>query len=350
MQAAEKVWAKVQGPLEPDAASQAVMASMRENGIRFTAANYAVWHGYLTGANPAVTRAIDIVLSNGKAIDETSLLRLYTRHFCPEQRALYLRDIAQICIEQFNDMREILRGGADRQAAAACLDRLDRKMQAFATENHALQQYLALSRERTDLLESFLHDATRDATTDALTGLSNRRAFDAALRNAAGEAMNSGCDLAFVLLDIDHFKLVNDRWGHPAGDEVLRLVAATLTRTVRGGDLVARYGGEEFAMILPETGHRGALAVAENVREAVARQSLAYALDTGADTGLGGLKVTVSAGISCYIPGESLGDWLSRADVALYCAKHAGRNRVIFGTGSQMPAANGAPGALALPA
>jgi diguanylate cyclase len=114
-------------------------------------------------------------------------------------------------------------------------------------------------------------------------------------------------------------------------------VAATLTRTVRGGDLVARYGGEEFAMILPRTGRRGALAVAENVREAVAAQNFCLSAAPADAAGLDCFSVTVSAGISCYVPGESLVHWLARADVALYCAKNAGRNRVVFGTSNQMP-------------
>jgi diguanylate cyclase len=317
--------------------SRAVIASMRQHGIRFTASNYAVWHGYISGTNAAVRRAIDIVLSNGKTLDEQALEGLYLRHFCPAQRSRQLRDLAQVGLDKVEEARALLDDDANRLAASACLDGLRQQMRVLVAGSQTLSNQLAQSQERIFLLENFLSDATRDAATDALTGLSNRRAFDAALRDAAGDAMNAGSTLAFVLLDIDHFKMVNDHWGHPAGDEVLSQVAATLTRTVRGGDLVARYGGEEFAMILPRTGRRGALAVAENVREAVAAQNFRVSATGGGDAGTQCFCVTVSAGISCYVPGESLGHWLARADVALYCAKHAGRNRVVFGTSNQMP-------------
>jgi diguanylate cyclase len=343
MRAAEALQAEGLGE-----SSQAVLASMRQHGIRFTASNYAVWHGYLTGTHVAVKRAIDIVLSNGKTLGEQELEGLYLRHFCPAQRSQQLRDLAQIGLEKVEEARLLLDDETNRKAAFECLDGLRQQMRVLVAGSQTLANQLAQSQERIFLLESFLSDATRDASTDALTGLSNRRAFDAALRHAAGDAMNSGATLAFVLLDIDHFKMVNDHWGHPAGDEVLRQVAATLTRTVRGGDLVARYGGEEFAMILPRTGRRGALAVAENVREAVAAQLFSVSTSQGADAKLDCFSVTVSAGISCYVPGESLGHWLSRADVALYGAKNAGRNRVMFGTSNQMPKMM--PGARAEPA
>jgi diguanylate cyclase len=248
-----------------------------------------------------------------------------------------LHDLARFGLEKVEEVHALFDGDANRNAALACLDGLRQQMRVLVAGSQTLSSQLAQSQERIFLLESFLSDATRDASTDALTGLSNRRAFDAALRHAAGDAMNSGATLAFVLLDIDHFKMVNDHWGHPAGDEVLRQVAATLTRTVRGGDLVARYGGEEFAVILPRTGRRGALAVAENVREAVAAQPFCVSTAHGSDADMDCFSVTVSAGISCYVPGESLGHWLARADVALYCAKHAGRNRVVFGTVNEMP-------------
>jgi diguanylate cyclase len=345
MQAADALQAEGLGE-----SSQAVIASMRQHGIRFTSSNYAVWHGYLAGTYPAVTRAIDMVLSNNQALDETALDGLYLRHFCPAQRSQQLHDLARFGLEKVEEARALLNDTGDRQAAADCLDGLRQQMRVLVAGSQTLSNQLALSQERTFLLESFLHDATRDASTDALTGLSNRRAFDLALRSAAGDAMNTGSTLAFVLLDIDHFKMVNDHWGHPAGDEVLRQVAATLTRTVRGGDIVARYGGEEFAMILPNTGRRGALTVAENVREAIAAQPFCLPGAAGSEGGAFGFSVTVSAGISCYVPGESFSHWLGRADVALYCAKNGGRNRVVFGTTHQMPCMMPGPTPAAVPA
>jgi diguanylate cyclase len=186
--------------------------------------------------------------------------------------------------------------------------------------NGALQERLAQAAERIAALEKTLSQATRDALTDGLTGLANRRAFDAGLREAAAQ---SGHDASLLLLDIDHFKVINDTYGHQAGDEALRLIGQTIAAMVRHTDLAARYGGEEFAVLLPATGRAGALALAEALRAGIAARRLA--LGDGAS-----VSVTVSVGASSFEPGETPAAWVARADVALYLAKQAGRDRAIF--------------------
>ena len=307
------------GSLALPVSSHAATASMRQHGIPFTADNYAVWHCYLTGSNIALKRAIDIVLSNGLAVEERTLRALYARHFCQAGEALALRDLAQRTLQALDGM--IASPGA---AQAMLLTRLGRDMQEMVQQSERLTSLLGHSAERIAQLERFLDDARQEALTDSLTGVANRRAFDAALRAKAGDAMNEGHELAFLLIDIDRFKQVNDRWGHAVGDDVLRLVAGTLTRLVRGQDTIARYGGEEFAIILPATDHNGAIATAENLRAGIEQQALQLG-------GGGSLRLTISAGASCYDHGENLGAWLARADAALYVAKNGGRNRVVFG-------------------
>jgi diguanylate cyclase (GGDEF)-like protein/PAS domain S-box-containing protein len=160
------------------------------------------------------------------------------------------------------------------------------------------------------------------AVTDALTGVKNRGAFDARLAEEFDRAARHGSPLSVVLLDVDHFKPFNDTFGHPAGDDVLRAVAAVLRRTARATDLVARYGGEEFVLILPETDRAGALTVAERCRRAVAGE----AWDLRA--------VTVSVGVSTMTPETAdVAALVNEADVALYRSKQAGRNRVSHGSG-----------------
>jgi diguanylate cyclase len=317
--------------------SQAVIASMRQHGIRFTADNYGVWQSYMSGTNPVLKRAIDIVLSNGGTIDQGALQRLYTRHFCPARSALAVREQAQQALDKLNHATTILCASPCPAGLLALLEDVSGRMHAIMSGTQAVLARLSESEERVALLESHLNDATRDASTDGLTGLLNRRAFDLALRSAAAEAMNSGDDLAFILIDVDHFKHVNDDWGHAVGDEVLRHVAALLMRTVRGGDLVARYGGEEFAIILNGTGRRGALSVAENLREAVSTHPFVVPHEVDGVQNEARLHVTISAGIACYTAGEAIGGWLGRADAALYRAKHAGRNRVVFGATPALP-------------
>lgn len=155
-----------------------------------------------------------------------------------------------------------------------------------------------------------------DARSDALTGLANRRAFDAALAAALGRAGAA----TLLLLDVDHFKRFNDQHGHRAGDFVLFSVARVLRERFRPTDLVARYGGEEFCVVLPDTDLQGAKAAAERVREAVSRASLDYEVPLP--------SVTISVGISQGTAADTQASLVERADSALYRAKAAGRNRV----------------------
>ncbi|TMA28071.1 MAG: diguanylate cyclase [Deltaproteobacteria bacterium] len=177
----------------------------------------------------------------------------------------------------------------------------------------ALQAAEALVRTR------LYEEAEKLATTDGLTGLLNRRTFNGQLQARVREAERYRKPLSLLLLDIDHFKRVNDSHGHPAGDAVLRGVAHVAAREARETDLCARYGGEEMAVILPETDARGALAMAERIRAAVEKAQ--HATESGA------LRVTVSVGIATT-PAPSAEGLLEAADKALYRAKQNGRNRV----------------------
>ncbi len=157
----------------------------------------------------------------------------------------------------------------------------------------------------------------RDAETDALTGLFNRRAF-------FSRAQGLHASVVVAVFDIDHFKQVNDVHGHQMGDAVLQTFAGILTETVREGDLAARFGGEEFAVLLPDTSMKAALIVAERVRKKfVERRFTSEATLFGS---------SVSVGISQIGGQAELADLLVQADAALYAAKRSGRNRVVLYT------------------
>ncbi len=158
--------------------------------------------------------------------------------------------------------------------------------------------------------------------TDPLTGIANRRVFFARLAEELARADRHARSLTLLMVDIDHFKDVNDTHGHPVGDAILRGVAETLEGTLRTADLVSRYGGEEFALILPETSSDEAGVAAERIQDAVR----AYVFEGGAEP----IGVTTSLGVATRKPTESLHQLVSRADQALYVAKNGGRNRVEF--------------------
>lgn len=162
------------------------------------------------------------------------------------------------------------------------------------------------------------------ARRDALTGLANRRAFDESLAMEWDRALREKTSIALLMVDVDHFKLYNDSYGHPAGDACLARVAALLEGIAqRPGDLAARYGGEEFALLLPDTGMSGALEMAQRLLEETDRLALPHNRSTTA------AHVTTSIGIAAGVPlpGMSLQQLVDNADAALYDAKHAGRHR-----------------------
>ncbi len=161
----------------------------------------------------------------------------------------------------------------------------------------------------------------RLATTDGLTGLTNHRTFQVRLDEHLAQSQRYGKKLSLILCDIDHFKSVNDTYGHPVGDVVLKGVARTLLKEARATDVVARYGGEEFAVVMPETDAAGALVIAERIRERV--KALSF------DAGQGKLKVTISLGVAT-VPDDAARkpELVERADGCLYHAKRHGPGSV----------------------
>jgi diguanylate cyclase (GGDEF)-like protein len=162
----------------------------------------------------------------------------------------------------------------------------------------------------------------RQALVDGLTGLANRRSAEETLRTELARAARSGEELALVLVDLDGFKAVNDRHGHPAGDAVLREFAGRLRQAVREIDLAARWGGEEFCLVLPTSDGEGGAYVAERARAAL--ESRAIVLPDGTQ-----VHVTASFGVASYPAHADANGLVAAADEALYCAKREGKNRVV---------------------
>ncbi len=189
---------------------------------------------------------------------------------------------------------------------------------AEAAEDELLRRlYLRVAKEeqqRIDDLRAELQAMTW-ALTDSLTGLENRRSFDRRLKTEIGRVRRYGQTLACVFIDVDNFKAVNDRWGHVAGDEVLRQMAALLVSAVRAGDVAARYGGDEFALLLPHATEQSARRAAERLTDAVHQHAFTWEDEV--------IPLRVSVGVACMGKDDPLEDLVRRADEDLVRAKRA---------------------------
>ena len=267
-------------------------------------------------AQQAVTRAAEgdfdaVIISLG--LEGQDGLRL-----CSQLRSLErTRNVSVLLMGEPEDRERILRG-LEIGAHDFLLRPIDR--------NELLARVRTQVRRKrfTERLRDSVQSSMEMAVMDQLTGLHNRRFMDNRLAVMFDESALRARSLSLLVLDIDHFKSVNDRWGHDAGDEVLREFADRVRACTRGIDLVARMGGEEIVVVLPDTGRDAAYRVAERIRERV--ESAPFAVQNNTRD----IKVTVSVGVSNRRAGDaSSADMMKRADDALYRAKANGRNRVI---------------------
>ncbi len=193
---------------------------------------------------------------------------------------------------------------------------------AFPTDRREMLGVIA-NQVATSMQNARMYEVVEEqATTDGLTGLVNHRTFQERFSAMLGRADRRNFAVSMLLTDIDHFKKVNDTYGHPTGDEVLRRVAAILKASARKIDITARYGGEEFAIVLEGTDRAGARQLAERIRQEVAQQSFA--------SPKGNFQATLSIGVASYPDdGRDKAEIIARADQSLYAAKHGGRNRTV---------------------
>jgi diguanylate cyclase (GGDEF)-like protein len=185
------------------------------------------------------------------------------------------------------------------------------------------QEQMQVLSEKIHKLKAELHEARESAALDPLTQLHNRSSLDSQLERVADLSFLMSATPCLLMIDVDHFKSVNDRFGHPIGDEVIRRVADTLVRNfLRREDFVARYGGEEFVVVVPDSSAHAVRQRAERVRQAIGEIGFSKSDEH--------FSVTASIGVAVLGPGDTGKTWLARADAALYEAKSAGRNRVVF--------------------
>ncbi len=322
---------------------------MAQHGIPATPQNFEIWFTFSLGTLPELNKTIDVLIANKRGFDDATNRGLFLTYIGAQtdwdakhgeisgqlhkvlssaqgflaasitdnNKHVQALDGVVAQIQEDSDPRTIIQGLTGELS----------KAMARAT---TLQAHFNASLQELDNIRSHLAAAEQRSKTDALTGLANRHALDEFLRNAQIVAMESGQPLSLFLLDIDHFKMFNDKFGHQFGDQVLRLISRILRDGLRSHDLAARYGGEELAGVLPGADLRVCSAVAERIRRAIATRQV-----TRRTTGEILSSVTVSVGVAQFAPGETLASLFERCDRALYAAKNGGRNRTV--TESEIP-------------
>jgi diguanylate cyclase len=318
---------------------------MKQSGCPITPRAYEVWFAFSKGDNPALRSAIRELQDAGNAISSPELDMLYDEHLEPRNFTGVAEKTGVGVISEINNVMEMmdlamgstasygeslvtisdnLNGAQDRNQVREIVGSLVLATRETIASNKTLEARLKESRGEIMNLREALESVRVDALTDPVTGLGNRKHFDEMLIKSIDQAHIQKTDLTLIIVDIDHFKKFNDTYGHLTGDQVLRLVGSTMRERVKRKSTLARFGGEEFAIILPEAN----LIVAKDIAELVRRSVMARELvkrSTGENLG----RVTISLGVATLKKGDTAPLLLERADQVMYCAKRAGRNRVL---------------------
>ena len=318
---------------------------MAVHSVSPTAHNYAVFTAFVADSNPELCTELQALIDAGGPIDPERLDDLYDRFFTFKRIQDAVMEVGGAMSRELGAVVKTLEAAerdtaAYGEALAGASGQLEDDHVDSAGVKHMveglvaatarmqrrsrdLEQRLQETSQEVDQLRNNLEKVREEAMTDALTGVANRKRFDESMRKARREAELKGEPFSLIMCDIDHFKRFNDTWGHQTGDQIIRFVAACLSRFSRDTHVVARYGGEEFAVVLPSSKLQDAMLVAEKVRSTVESKRL-LRKSTNEDLG----NITVSLGVSQYRTGESVECLLERCDTNLYKSKQTGRNKV----------------------
>jgi len=318
---------------------------MLQHGVPPTPENFSVWFNYAMAASPALKKTIDVLIANKRTFDSAVNHELYVTYIDPNSHRSTsggfpaqlqgvissAKEFLSTAISDNRNQIEAL-GEVSVQFQTVSdprpvLERLVEELSNATTRASSLEGSFLKASQELDSISDSLKLAELYSNTDALTGLANRRSLAAFLRTAQVAAMETGDPLSILMIDIDHFKKFNDSFGHPVGDQVLRLVAKVLQENVRERDLAARYGGEELIAVLPGANLDQCNDVAERIRRRIFEARL-----TRRATGEEISRVTVSIGAAQFRMGESADTLVERCDRALYHAKRSGRNCIVTET------------------
>jgi len=320
------------------------LARMRDQGLQPVPQNFELWYAYYAQSNLDVVRTIDSLGVGAHLLTDQRCDAIHQEFLSNAREGEVARQASatiQATIDGFSSRLAQAKTATGHyrgalEEAAHTLSHTDNVVAMRTTlqsvldstgdmiaHNQRLAAELERSAQAMKELEGEFERVRKQSLTDSLTALPNRKAFDAELERLWQEASEQGAAFCMLMVDIDHFKVFNDTYGHLVGDEVLRIVARTLKEGLAAGEMAARYGGEEFAVLLPGRDLQAGLVKANALRTQVHNMLLTRRA-TGEKIG----RVTVSGGVAqCRVP-ESAQSLVARADSALYEAKRNGRNRI----------------------
>jgi len=323
---------------------QHAIAVMREVGAPLIPRNYELFYAHVAGGNEALNDAVHLMLSERGGFSQSAADEMYETCLDREDQGQRITECGNKLGNEADEIVRLIQEAIDTSNAfGATIEQVGRKLDDVSDPAHFKAVLKAVieatrilgqncfetkgrleeSRSQVQELQSSLISVRRDSLTDSLTGVANRKGFDLALDTIISEAKSSRMPLCLLMIDVDHFKKFNDTFGHPAGDQTLRLVASLIKTCVRDQDFIARYGGEEFAVILPQSTPEVGYGIAERIRKSIKGRKLVRR-ETGESLG----SITLCVGISSLAPDDSVQSLIERADERLYLAKRVGRNRV----------------------
>lgn len=319
-----------------------IVPLLTQHSIAANPINYAIFYDYVAGHNPNLTNAVNDLLNASQSFDCDTSLKVYGQHICNASLESFekinhriqkvidqvsnnisdTRHKAEETNDSFQKKTAILENISGSSSIRNILQEIILETQSLVVTSQAMQSQLNEANAEMEQLRSELAQVREIAITDGLTGLLNRRAFDQTLNEIVKNVDSPQTCLS--LLDIDHFKRVNDTHGHTVGDNVIKFVASLIKKYAHPHHHVARYGGEELAIIMPNTPQKEAIQIAENIRIEMEKSRLKRKTD---NTPLG--TITLSIGIAELKTGDDTESFVRRADKALYKAKESGRNQVV---------------------
>ena len=318
---------------------------MQERRITPTPGHYQLWFAYVLGENKDLREEMDAYI-NGKGGPTDGLCgQLFEKYFGEGEEATLLHHTSSRVQGELEKLLSHLRtaeddtqkfGNAlkgysgsletvtDLDSVRKLIDGVVYEARSMEANSRTLEGRLKDSYDEIDKLKGNLEAVRREAATDALTGIGNRKRFEQILNEFTRKAGESSAPLSLIFGDVDHFKNFNDTWGHQLGDHVLKLVAHHLKTQIGETGVATRYGGEEFAVLLPNVMLEKAVELADKIRMSVCKKTM-KSKATGVALG----RITISFGVASYAAPEPSAEFVRRADHALYTAKHNGRNQVV---------------------